>query len=317
MARTNGAVAEGTISDVATERQDEVRKLILDAKDRIGMTNVDLYEWLYEVKHGGYFTKYGFESFDEYAEKEVRFHYRKAQHFVQIQEVFVVEHHVGREDLKDIDWSKLVKIVPHVTKKNVDAWLRKAREFTQEQLSEAIRNASGGDNEPGSGDGEPGGGSGERPSDAGPDEALVTFKVKMRQEQLDNVNRALTHGKGFLKTTSLGHVLDMMALDFVNTYADEEEGALILFTRQVEELKRAWKLKDLVIDFGDNTILKEQYETRADDRERVKKAVAASGGKRRKAAAGDTVDPASGDDIDPETGEPKKQRSKKKKAASK
>lgn len=94
---------------------------------------------VHKVYYSRVYKQLGFESFDGYIKARTRLAPRQALAMVSTYRWFLKLPIPVREQLQDMPWEKVSKVVGIVTPANAEEWLHKLREYTTEGLSREIR----------------------------------------------------------------------------------------------------------------------------------------------------------------------------------
>lgn len=136
-------VAEESSTTSVRARQEQVRDLIENTKNRIETGYADLAQLLHEAWSGAYHIAWGYSTFNEYCDQELGMKPRKARYFVAIAEA-VSKLGVNWNDVVHIGWRKLAALTPVLTSDNYNDWISRAEEHTVDQITEMVkRNRSG------------------------------------------------------------------------------------------------------------------------------------------------------------------------------
>lgn len=102
----------------------------------------DLGALLLEVQETGAYKHAGFVNFEEWL-WSVGFRATRAYRFIRAHKRFVRELEIPRKKLGQIEESKVVTLVPVVTKANVDKWINIAKGCTCKELIRLVQRAQG------------------------------------------------------------------------------------------------------------------------------------------------------------------------------
>ena len=139
---TEVAVADVRQPDLLTrEERDAARNTIRAHIHQYELTCMDLGRLLWLVSSGRWYEEWGFESFEDYLDRELGFALRKARYQISVWQKFGVDLSVPVEVIQKIGWFKAALIAPIVTPNTLDAWLERARTTTAARLQEEVRRA--------------------------------------------------------------------------------------------------------------------------------------------------------------------------------
>lgn len=195
---------------------EELRKEILDLKNKVEEDYWELSVKLHQVYRDSLFMAWGFQAWKDYVEKELDFKIRKAQYLVGIQEWFGAMAPKVQEWIRELGWTKARMLISVVTNDNAEEWKKRLKGKTAVEVLEELQRGRGGDgSEDDEGeDGEGGDGEGkvkkqkEKPK-------KKSFSLFPAQEE--NVDAALEHAKKAAETDKDGHALDLICTDYLAT----------------------------------------------------------------------------------------------------
>ncbi len=192
---------------------------------------LEMAQSLYRVQLCEDWKKWGFKSFEEYVEKELKLDAREVRYWKAIYKTFILTLGMDGERLKGMHWSKLRYLVPVVNAKNVETWLARAEKLTQTQLEEAVGEAR----------------AGREPDD---DVKMDRFKCPVTEDEKRTIEAALEAAKKIAPTGNerLGHLLEMVCLDFMGDHPDTRKEA---YASMIARIEQVWHIKLLAIDKED------------------------------------------------------------------
>jgi len=133
------AAAAGSVPESKLRREQVVRKAILEAKENIEHSYLDLASNLYEAYHREYYTeKWGYQSWEEYCTKELDQPYRKAMYLIEIWDK-VKALKLPEKKVAALGWSKMKDLVAVLNAENAKDWMEKAKKMTSRELTEAVK----------------------------------------------------------------------------------------------------------------------------------------------------------------------------------
>lgn len=184
-------VVDGVVQLPATS----VRSRIVDLRESINSSYVEMCGLLYAVKKKELWSEWGFETFDKYIEDELGFHYRKAAYLLSTWEALVVNAKVPIEKLRDVQWTKARLIAPLANEKNAAGLLEKAKRMSQDELQSFVRTKRSED-----GDAE--------------SEKVKRLTFTLIGDQIENVIQALEIAQQSTGSEKAGHQLNMICLEY-------------------------------------------------------------------------------------------------------
>ncbi len=146
----------------------------------------------------GWFGPY--DNFKDYVENVIGYGYRKAVYLAAIYNT-LVESGIPWDKVKDLGWSKLVKILPILNNENVDKWVKDAQSVTVLQLEELVKQAKA----------NPGGQQIENQA-----KPVTTMTFKLHDDQKETVKAAIAKAKEITGTSVDTVALEHIAIDFLN-----------------------------------------------------------------------------------------------------
>ena len=133
------ATGAATVPKSKQERSQVVRDAILQARDNIEHSYLDLAHNLYEAYHHEYYSdKWGYASWEEYCSKELDIQYRKSMYLVEIWDK-VKSLNLPEKKVEALGWSRMKDLVSVITKENAKDWMEKADKMTSRELTEAVK----------------------------------------------------------------------------------------------------------------------------------------------------------------------------------
>jgi hypothetical protein len=130
------------VTRVGGRDTDAIRNRILEACRTLNSEYITLAKLLFEVREAELHSKWGFDSFAEYAEEELNLKPRKAEYLVAIADTLIHRYHVSGDSLAEIGWSKAGMIAPVAeSTKGAEAWIERAKGVSVKELASQIRTA--------------------------------------------------------------------------------------------------------------------------------------------------------------------------------
>lgn len=154
---------------------------------------------LAEMQAHGWYGEY--DDFGSFVEAEFGFKLRKAQYLISIYNALVVCD-CKWSDVKDVGWSKLALVAPHLTPENYKKWLKKisSQELTFTDLHDFLKNQLNAN-----GDGKVVEGSTEQ----------KVLKFHVHADQIQTINDAIDKAKEVGETKFDGPALEYVCLDYL------------------------------------------------------------------------------------------------------
>jgi hypothetical protein len=222
------------------EVRDTTKKKALRYKD----SWLDLSKNLYRIKLLKDYTKWGFETFEDYVNKELDLVDREVRYWISNLKKYVLDLGIDEEKLKGKSWSKLSIVMPAVkTKKDAEEWIEKTETHTQEQLKHKVSNKLAG-----------------KPEDSGP--VMDTLRFSVTEDEKKTINKALEAAARVSQGNNdrPGHLLEMVCLDFLGDNPDNRKE---FYASMIAKLERVFGVKLLAID-KENPKWKELFEQARD-----------------------------------------------------
>jgi hypothetical protein len=253
---------------------------ILDRVDEIvraiGENFFELGARLYEIKHVEIYKERNYGSWVEWCDEALPFQYRKADHYIELWELFCQKLGYDYREIQHIGWSKLIKVKGLIeNKRDAKKWLKKCETMGRRALEKAVADEkvtrAGADPEP------------ERPpvekiahdldlelenvdtdtdspfvnpdvitheeidyedGETGETIPLHEFKVFLFQEQWKAVMAALERAGQIANSNKPGHLLNLICEEFSQTFsAAEDGGAAHALERYVQGLEKLFEVK--------------------------------------------------------------------------
>lgn len=200
-----------------TEEYADIRRRILDSRERIDLARWDIAGDLYKVHDSSLFQTWGYFSFDEYVSVELSMSVRTAHYLTSVYHCFYIElskdmdeeqHKATMERVNAIGWTKARSLVGVVNGENVNEWLDKAEgigsiELEGETKRELVRLA-GGD-----------------PDDV---EKMKNISMRVSEEQHEIIFGAFSLAKQVAESDKRGNLLTLICQDYVATNTGNKSG---------------------------------------------------------------------------------------------
>lgn len=200
----NLVVAEG---DELSNEHAEIRRQALSLRDRSANAYWDISVVLHQIFHESLYHGWGFESFQEYVEKELDWCLAKGKQLVNLQDWFdKISDERIKKWMQSLGYAKARILKNVVTLENADEWRNRVDGKTLVEIQAMLRDAREEDVDT-SGDGE-----------ENSVEKASNFTVKVFPKQRENLVRAFDLGKDISGSEKDGHVADLIATEFLSTH---------------------------------------------------------------------------------------------------
>jgi hypothetical protein len=185
-------------------RAQDVREEIQEECAKIEDGYMTLAQRLLEVIDNGYFTRWGFSSFEEYCTDEVQIGYRKASYLVQIAQT-VKDLKIDWEDITGIGWTRMRTILPALKQDGeVGDWLTLAADLSVKDLEKLVKDHKIG-----------------ATIEGDSSNALVTIKFRVTKDQFDIISDALDLAKEAIEDDNDVLALEQMCYDYFMASGDD------------------------------------------------------------------------------------------------
>lgn len=257
----------------------KVRKRARELSETLDHGYLELARILYQVydtpidgdsARGPIYTAWGFQTFGDYAERELGLHKKKAERLRLIWFTLEVQLKDMEPELKtriaNLGYSKVRELVRVVTLRNAEMWVEQAENMTYRQLYQAVIDEKRAQGVETSLLGEGGGGA-DNEGVAASEDALMpelsgedsreVFKQKrfdLAPAQLENVSLALKRCSEMCGSDKEGHLLDLICTDFLATN-DVMKGDLDKRLRYLAKIERALGLNLVAVDPNVNEVV--------------------------------------------------------------
>jgi hypothetical protein len=249
-----------------------VDELVLE----LGENFFELGSRLFEIKAGEVYKERDYGSWVEYCDAALPFQYRKADHYIELWELYCHKLGYDYNEINHVGWSKLVKVKGLISnKRDAKKWIKQAESHSRRQLETLVkrehqrrRAESPEDDRPPTarvehdtqaeleGVHE----TTDRPAvnpellfhdeisfedgETGETVPLHQFQVYLFNEQWANVMAAMNRAGQLANSEKAGHLLDLICDEFNNTYADDADGGVAhSLDRHIKNLERIYEVK--------------------------------------------------------------------------
>jgi hypothetical protein len=190
---------------------------------------LDLSKNLYRIKLCKDFQKWGYETFEEYINKELDLVDREVRYWLANLKKYVLTLGVDEAKLKGKSWTKLSIGMPVVkNKKDAEKWIEDTETHTVAQLQHKAKNRLAG-----------------KPEDSGP--VMETIRYHVTEDEKKTINKAMEVAAKVARSGNdrPAHLLEMICLAFLN---DNPESRKEFFASMVVKMERVFGVKMLAID---------------------------------------------------------------------
>lgn len=193
------------------EKFADLRKLVLEARDKINVTRWDLSRALYEINKEEMHLHWGYPDWESYVRQEVGINIRTSQYYMKIYQYFDIDIDQDKplpkaekgkivDAVKKLKWTKSKCLVDVATKDNVWDWIDKANTLDGSELERqtrmALNKAKGYDTKV---------------------ETMVTTSFRHMKTDKDIVDDACEMAGEILESDKRGYQIAMVCQDFVAT----------------------------------------------------------------------------------------------------
>jgi len=205
--------------DVVTAEQSEsLRTEVADLVNHVDETYYELGGKLSAIARQDIYSAWDspdggkFKTFEEYVEKELGFAKRKAYYLIQIHDK-ATELGITEAQLSTVGWTKGREILRYVENDgDFIVWADRARTMTVSKLQEMLKLDFEGKVTPKKGTDD----EGNKTIENEDGEVFHILEVPLAEAQYENVKPALERAKEIAGSDKLGHIIDMICLDFLS-----------------------------------------------------------------------------------------------------
>lgn len=126
-------------TEISPAEKNQTRESIKQHVRLYESTLMDLGRMLWLVQSGKWYQDWGYDSLEDYVDKELGFALRKARYHISVWECFGVKLGIDQTVIQEIGWVKAGLLAPVVTADNVGAWIDRAKSTSAAKLQEEIR----------------------------------------------------------------------------------------------------------------------------------------------------------------------------------
>jgi hypothetical protein len=191
---------------------EEVRKKVLECRDKSEQNYWEFGTYLEEVYRGDLYRSWGFDSWTSYVKEELDFDIRTIQYLVKLQKWFGTVSPKVQKWARSIGWTKARMLMHVVNDANATEWKNRVSGKTVAQIAEML-DAEKNKLESGEGDGE-GGGEGDGEGGEVPERARKrSFSLFPSQDE--TVTSALEKAKEIAQSDKEGHLITLICTEFL------------------------------------------------------------------------------------------------------
>lgn len=209
---TSSSIANKTSAGVASLKPAELRKAIIDADKDMETNHIRLAELLYTAYHKDFYVQWGYDEgkkgFETFCSTEMNTGYRKAMYLVEVWEA-MKNLSISKRDAVSLGWTKLKDIAAVATKETVEEWIKKAKEMSTRDLTEAVKITRRSDT---SGGGVP---------------SVTTMTLKMSESEANIIMEAIEEAKKVTESDNAVVALEMICQDWMQEKGSSPERTTI------------------------------------------------------------------------------------------
>ena len=293
-------MAKNDVADYVPLQGEQLLERVTELVSGIGDRLFELGAHLYEVKHAGVYKERDYDSWVEYCDAELPFQYRKADHYIELWELFSQKLGYSWEEVKHVGWSKLAKVKGLIeNKRDANKWIKTCEKHSKRELDTLVKDENArrrGDQPPRPAveyvehdtEIELEGLQGEGVDGPFIDPAILThseisledpetgepvplhqFQVYLYAEQWSNVMAAMERAAQLTNSDKACFLLDMMATEFNTTYVEAGDGGVAQsLNRIVKNLERVFDVS-IDVDVKDDSKLRKM--SRLDETSKAEK----------------------------------------------
>jgi hypothetical protein len=245
--------------------------------ESIGENFFELGQHLFEIKSLEVYRDREHSSWEDYCDAALPFQYRKADHYIELWELYCQKLGFDFEEIRHVGWSKLVKVKGLIENKtDAKKWIKRCENHGRRAIETMVkrehekRRAENNDPiDPVTYDRVPHDTDGElegvhkdtglpavdpavlrheqvdyEDDETGEVVPLHQFQVYLFNEQWKNVMAAMNRAGQLSNSDKAGHLLDLMATEFNATYAETSDGGVAhSLERHIAEFERIFEVK--------------------------------------------------------------------------
>jgi hypothetical protein len=250
-------VAKNAVAEYVPLQGVELLDRVAELVRGIGERFFELGQHLYEIKHTETYKEKEYGSWVDYCDAELPFQYRKADHYIELWELFSQKLGISWAEVEHVGWSKLIKVKGLIeNKKDAKKWIKVCEQFGRRELETLVKDEH--DRSRGEEPGRPPVEFVEHDTDLeleglhgegaeGPfiDPSILThseisledpetgeavplhqFQVYLYAEQWKNVMSAMERAAQLTNSDKACFLLDMMATEFNSTFVEAGDGGV-------------------------------------------------------------------------------------------
>ncbi len=230
-AKVESKEATGQVTKAASKiaRQEVVREGLTEAKKLIETNYVNLSNLLSEAYHKEFYLDWGFSDFQAYCDTELDVKYRKAMYLVETWDKTKALK-IPEKRMIELGWTKMKDLVQVMTDKNKAEWMKKAKDMSSRELTEAVKITRRRD-------------SGEVPSDV---PMVTTMTLKMSESENNIIMEAIDEAKQVSGNDNAVVALEMICQDWMEQQGGDRKISLednIQYLEKVYGVDLSYKAK--------------------------------------------------------------------------
>lgn len=142
--KSETSIEEKVLTKTELKKVERIRKDLITLRKQVDTAYLDMAEKLHEVHSKQYYSKqWGYDSFEEYCERELVFEWRKAKWLVDIWQK-ATDLSLDRDSLSKLPWTKLRSILRAMTNKTTaKKWMKQAEKLSVRELVDAVKKELG------------------------------------------------------------------------------------------------------------------------------------------------------------------------------
>jgi hypothetical protein len=199
--------SEESESEIQYEHK-EIRKAVLNLKDKAEESYWDLSVALFDVHEHAYYQAWGYEHWKDYVDQEVGWNIRKVEFLLKLQKKFVDLPPNVVAWVKGLGWTKARMVISRITPENVAEWRARIEGKTVAEIEKLLREMSE------SGEGGGGGDGGDGDAEEKPGRIVI---AGVYPAQRKNIDAAFEQAKVVAQSDKKGHLLDCICTEFLSS----------------------------------------------------------------------------------------------------
>lgn len=133
-------MTENAISEFVPLQGSDLLDRVTELVRGIGEKFFELGQHLYEIKHAEVYKTKDFGSWVDYCDAALPFQYRKADHYIELWELFSQKLGISWSEVEHIGWSKLIKVKGLIeNKKDAKKWIKICEKYGRRELETLVK----------------------------------------------------------------------------------------------------------------------------------------------------------------------------------